>query len=98
LRVGVELNIKYNVMELLSIKTMSNTLTEILETKCGKKYVLVQTYNSGGLEMTYSVYDLNGVEVTDDPAVDEMMGRYFDIKSELESGLYSDEVGDNIDE
>ena len=85
---------KSNVMELLSIKPMSNMLTEILETKCGKKYVLVQTYNGGGLEMNYSVYDLNGIEVTDDPAVDEMMGRYFSIKDELESGLYSDEVGD----
>ncbi len=83
-------------MDILSIKTMNSTVTEILETKCGQKYVLVQTYNNDGSELNYSVYDFKGVEVTDEPAVDEMMGRYFSVKSELENGLYSDEDDQDI--
>ena len=41
--------------------------------------------------MMYSVYDFKGVEVTDEYEVNEMMGRYFSIKHELENGLNSDD-------
>ena len=78
-------------MDILSVSTISNTLTETIETTDGQKFILVQTFNNGGAELNYSVYDFKGVEVTDEPEIDEMMGRYFSIKSELESGLYSDE-------
>lgn len=84
-------------MDILSIKTMNSTVTEILETTCGKTYVLVQTYNNDKSELNYSVYDFKGVEVTDEPEIDEMMGRYFSVKSELESGLYSDDVDNDPD-
>ena len=78
-------------MDILSVSTVSNTLTETIETTDGQKFILVQTFNNGGAELNYSVYDFKGVEVTDEPEIDEMMGRYFSIKNELESGLYSDE-------
>ena len=79
-------------MDILSVKTMTSTVTEFIETKCGKTYVLVQMYTDGNSAMSYSVFDLNGVEVTDEPEINEMMGRYFSVKSELENGLYSDDV------
>jgi len=84
-------------MDILSVSTISNTLTETIETTDGQKFILVQTFNNGGSELNYSVYDFKGVEVTDEPAVDEMMGRYFSVKSELESGLYSDDVDKDPD-
>jgi hypothetical protein len=84
-------------MDILSVKTMTSTVTEFIETKCGKTYVLVQMYTDGNSEMSYSVFGLNGDEVTDEPEVDEMMGRYFSVKSELESGLYSDDVDNDPD-
>ena len=70
-------------MDILSVKTMTSTVTEFIETKCGKTYVLVQMYTDGNSVMSYSVFDLNGVEVTNEPEIDEMMGRYFSIKSDL---------------
>lgn len=76
---------------------MNSTVTEILETKCGQKYVLVQTYNNDNSELNYIVYDFQGVEVTDEPEIDEMMGRYFSVKNELENGLYSDDDVDDFD-
>lgn len=84
-------------MDILSVKTMTSTITEFIETKCGKTYVLVQMYTANNSVMSYSVFDLNGVEVTNEPEIDEMMGRYFSVKSELESGLYSDDVDDDFD-
>jgi len=84
-------------MEILSVKTMSNTVTEFIKTKCGKMYVLVQTYTTANSEMSYSVFDLDGVDVTNKPKIDEMMGRYFSVKSELESGLNSDDVDADLD-
>lgn len=84
-------------MEILSVKTMTSTITEFIETKCGKTYVLVQTYTAGNSAMSYSVFNLNGAEVTDEPAVDEMMGRYFSVKSELENGINSDDVDNDPD-
>jgi len=83
-------------MEILSVKTMSNTVTEFIETKCGKTYVLVQSYTAAGSEMSYDVFDLNGVEVTNKPEIDEMMGRYFEIKDELESGFYSEDDNEDL--
>jgi hypothetical protein len=84
-------------MEILSIKTMNSTVTEIIETTDHQKFILVQSYNNDGSELNYSVYDFKGVEVTNEPEIDEMMGRYFSVKSELESGLYSDEDIDDLD-
>jgi len=84
-------------MDILSVSTISKSLQEVIETTDGQKFILVQTFSNGGAELNYSVYDFKGVEVTNKPEVDEMMGRYFSIKNELESGLYSDEVSDNID-
>lgn len=78
-------------MDILSVSTISNTLTETIETTDGQKFILVQTFNNGGSELNYSVYDFKGVEVTDEPEVDEMMGRYFELKHELENGVYSDD-------
>ncbi len=80
-------------MEILSVSTINTTITEVLETKCGKKYILVQIYSNGDSdsEMMYSVYDFKGVEVTDEYEVNEMMGRYFSIKHELENGINSDD-------
>jgi len=83
-------------MDILSVSTVSNTLTETIETTDGQKFILVQTFNNGGAELNYSVYDFKGVEVTDEPAIDEMMGRYFELKHELENGLNSDE--DDVDD
>jgi hypothetical protein len=37
-----------------------------------------------------------GVEVTDDPEVEQMMGSYFSIKNELENGLFSEDNDDDI--
>ena len=84
-------------MEILSVKTMTSTVTEFIETKCGKTYVLVQTFTNASSEMNYSVFDLNGVEVTDNDDVDEMMGRYFELKFELENGINSDDVDNDPD-
>ena len=52
---------KNNVMEILSVKTMSNTLTEIIETTDGQKFILVQTFTNAGSELNYSVFDLKGI-------------------------------------
>lgn len=84
-------------MEILSIKMIINTVTELITTQCGKTYVLVQTLNAAKGESSYSIFDSNGVDVTKDADVDDLMGRYFGIKSELESGLYSDEAIDDLD-
>jgi hypothetical protein len=78
-------------MEILNINTVSNTLTETIDTKCGQKFILVQTFTNGGSELNYSVYDFKGVEVTDEPEIDEMMGRYFSIKDELINGITSED-------
>jgi len=83
-------------MEILNVKTMTSTITEFIETKCGKTYVLVQMYTDSNSAMSYSVFDLNGAEITDEPEINEMMGRYFSVKSELENGLYSDEDDQDI--
>jgi len=84
-------------MEILNVKSMSTTVTEFITTKCGKTYVLVQMFTDAGSEMSYSVFDLNGVEVTDNGDVDEMMGRYFELKFELENGINSDDDVDDFD-
>lgn len=94
---GCVLKHEKNNMEILSVKTMTSTITEFIETKCGKTYVLVQMYTANNSVMSYSVFDLNGAEVTDEPEINEMMGRYFSVKSELESGLYSDDDTDDLD-
>lgn len=84
-------------MEILNVKSMSTTVTEFITTKCGKTYVLVQMFTNASSEMNYSVFDLNGVEVTDNDDVDEMMGRYFELKFELENGINSDDDVDDFD-
>lgn len=84
-------------MEILNVKTMTSTVTEFIETKCGKTYVLVQMYTDSNSAMSYGVFDLNGAEITDEPEINEMMGRYFSVKSELENGLYSDDVDNDPD-
>lgn len=84
-------------MDILSVTTVNTTITEVLETKCGKKYILVQIYSNEGSEMIYTVYDFNGVDVTDEDEVDEMMGRYFELKHELENGINSDDDVLDID-
>ena len=84
-------------MEILSVKTMSNTLTEIIETTDGQKFILVQTFTNAGSELNYSVFDFKGVEVTDEPEVDELMGRYFSVKDELENGITSDDFDSDPD-
>ena len=84
-------------MEILSVKTMSNTLTEIIETTDGQKFILVQTFTNAGSELNYSVFDFKGVEVTDEPEVEQMMGSYFSIKDELENGICSDDVDNDPD-
>jgi hypothetical protein len=78
-------------MEILSVKTVTNTITEVIETKCGNKYILVQMYSNDGSEMIYTIYDLNGVDVTDELEVNQMMGHYFELKYELENGINSDD-------
>ncbi len=85
-------------MDILIVSTISNTLTETIETTDGQKFILVQTFNNGGSELNYSVYDFKGVEVTDEPEVDEMMGRYFSIKNELENGLWDETLSDGLDD
>lgn len=85
-------------MEILNVSTVSNTLTEIIETKCHQKFILVQTFTNSGSELNYSVFDFKGVEVTDEPEIDEMMGRYFSIKDELENGITSEDNDDDIDD
>ncbi len=83
-------------MEILSVSTVSNTLTEIIETTDHQKFILVQTFTNGNTELNYSVYDFKGVEVTDEPEIDEMMGRYFSIKDELQNGITSEDNDDDI--
>ena len=84
-------------MDIISVKMVTSTVTEFITTTCGKTYVLVQTLNAAKGESSYSVFDSKGADVTNDANVDEMMGRYFSVKSELESGLYSDDVDDDFD-
>ena len=82
-------------MEILKVKSVTTNVMEIIETKCGKQFILNQHYSNDGGELVYSVFALEntiiGADVTDDPEVDEMMGMYFSIKSELENGLSSEE-------
>ena len=82
-------------MEILKVKSVTTNVMEIIETKCGKQFILNQHYSNDGGELVYSVFALEntiiGADVTDDPEVDEMMGMYFSIKSELENGISSDE-------
>ena len=85
-------------MEILSVNTVSNTLTEIIETTDDQKFLLVQTFTDNGSELNYSVFNFNGVEVTDEPDVDEMMGRYFSIKDELINGITSEDFDSDIDD
>lgn len=88
-------------MELLSVTNVSTDTMDILETKCGKQFILRQYYSNGGNDLNYTVYALEngvvGVEVTDEPEVDELMGRYFSVKYELESGITSDDVDNDPD-
>lgn len=82
-------------MEILKVKSVTTNVMEIIETKCGKQFILNQHYSNDGGELVYSVFALEntiiGADVTDDPEVDEMMGMYFSIKSELENGISSEE-------
>ena len=82
-------------MEILKVKSVTTNVMEIIETKCGKQFILNQHYSNDGGELVYSVFALEdaiiGADVTDDPEVDEMMGEYFSIKYELENGISSDE-------
>lgn len=84
-------------MDILSVSSVNNTLTEIIETTDHQKFILVQTFTNAGSELNYSVFDMKGVEVTDEPAVDEMMGRYFSIKDELLNGITSDDFDTDPD-
>lgn len=82
-------------MEILKVKSVTTNVMEIIETKCGKQFILNQHYSNDGGELVYSVFALEntiiGADVTDDPEVDEMMGMYFSIKSELENGINSED-------
>jgi hypothetical protein len=82
-------------MEILKVKSVTTNVMEVIETKCGKQFILNQHYSNDGSELLYSVFALEdaiiGADVTDDPEVDEMMGMYFSIKHELENGISSDE-------
>ena len=82
-------------MEILKVKSVTTNVMEVIETKCGKQFILNQHYSNDGGELVYSVFALEnaiiGADVTDDPEVDEMMGEYFSIKYELENGISSDE-------
>ena len=82
-------------MEILKVKSVTTNVMEIIETKCGKQFILNQHYSNDGGELVYSVFALEntiiGADVTDDPEVDEMMGMYFSIKSELENGISSED-------
>ena len=87
-------------MEILSVANVSYDTTEVISTKCGKSFILRQYYTNGNTELNYSVFALEsgivGVEVTDDPEVEQMMGSYFSIKNELENGLFSEDNDDDI--
>ena len=82
-------------MEILKVKSVTTNVMEIIETKCGKQFILNQHYSNDGGELVYSVFALEntiiGADVTDDPEVDAMMGMYFSIKSELENGISSED-------
>ena len=82
-------------MEILKVKSVTTNVMEIIETKCGKQFILNQHYSNDGGELVYSVFALEntiiGADVTDDPEVDAMMGMYFRIKSELENGISSED-------
>ena len=82
-------------MEILKVKSVTTNVMEIIETKCGKQFILNQHYSNDGGELVYSVFALEntiiGADVTNDPEVDEMMGMYFSIKSELENGISSED-------
>ena len=82
-------------MEILKVKSVTTNVMEIIETKCGKQFILNQHYSNDGGELVYSVFALEntiiGADVTDDPEVDEMMGMYFSIKSEFENGISSED-------
>ena len=82
-------------MEILKVKSVTTNIMEVIETKCGKQFILNQHYSNDGGELVYSVFALEntiiGADVTDDPEVDEMMGMYFSIKHELENGISSED-------
>lgn len=82
-------------MEILKVNSVTTNTTEVIETKCGKQFILNQHYSNDGSELVYSVFALEngiiGADVTDESEVDEMMGYYFSIKHELENGISSEE-------
>jgi hypothetical protein len=88
-------------MEILSVANVSTDTIEVIGTKCGKQFILRQHYTNGNSELNYSVYALEngivGVEVTDEPEVEQMMGSYFSIKDELENGITSDDIDNDPD-
>ena len=88
-------------MEILKVKSVTTNVMEIIETKCGKQFILNQHYSNDGGELVYSVFALEntiiGADVTDDPEVDEMMGMYFSIKHEFENGISSDDAYEDMD-
>ena len=88
-------------MEILKVSSVTTNITEVIETKCGKQFILNQHYTNDGGELVYSVFALEntiiGADVTDDPEVDEMMGEYFSVKHELENGISSDDVDNDPD-
>jgi len=89
-------------MEILNVSTVSTDVIEIIGTKCGKSFILRQHYTNSDTELNYSVFALEngivGAEVTDDPEVEEMMGRYFSIKDELQNGIISEDFDSDIDD
>ena len=89
-------------MEILSVANVSTDTIEVIGTKCGKQFILRLHYTNGNSELYYSVYALEngivGVEVTDEPEVEQMMGSYFSIKDELETGLWDETLSDGLDD
>ena len=89
-------------MEILSVANVSYDTIEIIGTKCGKSFILKQHFTNGNSELNYSVFALEsgivGDEVTDEPEIDEMMGRYFSIKDELETGLWDETLSDGLED
>ena len=89
-------------MEILSVANVSTDTIEVIGTKCGKQFILRQHYTNGNSELNYSVFALEsgivGDEVTDEPEIDEMMGRYFSIKNELENGLWDETLSDGLED
>jgi hypothetical protein len=89
-------------MEILSVANVSYDTMEIISTKCGKSFILRQHYTNNNTELNYSVFALEsaivGEEVTDDPEVEQMMGSYFSVKNELETGLWDETLSDGLDD